>query len=134
MKRAKQFRPAGAPSRKEQKQEADRWRGNAADRGYNHRWGKARLTHLARSPLCIGCDAEGLTVPATVVDHVDPHHGDPDKFWDTSMWQSCCKWHHDSVKQRLEALYARRQCTLTDLWLNSPLAIATAQGMRCDEA
>lgn len=134
MKRAKQFRPAGAPTRQEQKREADRWRGSASERGYNHRWSKARVTHLNRSPLCIGCEAEGLIVPATIVDHVDPHHGDAEKFWDTSMWQSCCKWHHDSVKQRLEAMYARAQASLSDLWLDSPLALRIAKGMRCDEA
>lgn len=134
MKRAKQFRPAGQPSRQEQKREADRWRGNAADRGYNHRWAKARLTYLAQHPLCIGCEAEGRVTPATVVDHVDPHHGDPDKFWNVSMWQACCKWHHDSVKQRLEQMYERRQANLADLRLDSPMAIRLAQGMRLEPA
>lgn len=122
MKRAKQFRPAGAPSRQEQKRQADRWRGSASDRGYNHRWQKARQTHLARSPLCIGCEAVGKIVAATVVDHVDPHHGDPEKFWDTSMWQSCCKWHHDSIKQSLELLYIRGRITINELRLNSATA------------
>ncbi|MNU10386.1 hypothetical protein D3C72_2575020 [compost metagenome] len=50
------------------------------------------------------------------------------------MWQACCKWHHDSVKQRLEAMYARGQASLSDLWLDSPLALRIAKGMRCDEA
>lgn len=128
------FRPAGAPTRQEQKQQADRWRGSASARGYNHRWAKARVTHLDREPLCRGCQAMGLIVPASVVDHVDPHHGDPDKFWDTTMWQSACSWHHDSVKQRLEQMYARGQASLADLWLDSPLAIRVALGMRSDEA
>lgn len=75
----------------------------------------------------------GLIVAATVVDHVDPHHGDPVKFWDTSMWQSSCGWHHDSVKQKLEAMYARGEITLADLWLNGPVAIRVALGMRCQE-
>lgn len=75
----------------------------------------------------------GLIVPATVVDHVDPHHGNPEKFWDTTMWQSACAWHHDSVKQRLEQMYARGQANLADLWLDSPLAVRIALGMRCDE-
>jgi len=75
----------------------------------------------------------GRIEPATLVDHVDPHHGDPDKFWDTSMWQSSCKWHHDSVKQRLEQLYAHRRIGLKDLWLDSEVAIRIAQGLRCEE-
>jgi 5-methylcytosine-specific restriction protein A len=126
MKRAKQFRPVGAPTRQEQKREADRWRGSAADRGYNHRWSKARDTFVARNPLCIGCLAMGRTVAATVVDHVDPHHGDPDKFWDTGMWQPCCKWHHDSVKQQLERLYASGRVPISELWLNSKTAVRVA--------
>ena len=133
MKRAKQFRPAGAPTRQQQKATADRWRGSAAERGYNHRWAKARVTFLHRNPLCIGCLAMSKTEAATIVDHVDPHHGDPDKFWDTSMWQACCKWHHDSVKQRLERMFETGRATLADLWLNSAMAVRIAQGMRCDE-
>lgn len=70
---------------------------------------------------------------ATVVDHVDPHHGDPAKFWDTSMWQSCCKWHHDSVKQRLEAMYRRGEIGLADLRLDSTVAVRIATRMRGDE-
>jgi 5-methylcytosine-specific restriction protein A len=129
MRRAKQFKPAGTPTRKEQNQLADKWRGNASDRGYNHRWAKARDTFIARNPLCIGCQAMGRSVAATVVDHVDPHHGDPVKFWDTSMWQASCKWHHDSVKQRLEHLYACGRVPLIDLWLNSAAAIRVANGL-----
>jgi 5-methylcytosine-specific restriction enzyme A len=133
MRKAKQFRPLGAPSRKEQKANADRWRGSASERGYNHRWAKARLTFIYRNPLCIGCLAMGRTVAARVVDHVDPHHGDPVKFWDTSMWQASCDWHHDSVKQRLEHMFDTGRATLADLWLNSPLAVRIALGMRCEE-
>lgn len=129
MKRAKQFRPKGAPTRQEQKATADRWRGSAHERGYNSRWAKARVTFLHSHPLCIGCLALGRTEAATVVDHVDPHHGDPDKFWDTSMWQPCCKWHHDSVKQRLEVMYAAGRIGLSDLWLNSGTAIKTSKRM-----
>lgn len=134
MKRAKQFRPAGAPSREAQKQQADRWRGSASDRGYGHRWHKARATHLGRSPICIGCEAVGRIEPASVVDHVDPHHGDPDKFWETSMWQSCCKWHHDSIKQALENLYQRGRIPLSELWLNSETAQRLTLGHQAGSA
>lgn len=131
VKRAKQFRPQGAMTRQEQKAKAERWRGSAYQRGYDSRWNKARRTFLQANPLCIGCLAVGRTEPATVVDHVDPHHGDPDKFWDTSMWQACCKWHHDSVKQSLEAAYARGRLRLEDLHLASPAAIACTRGLLC---
>jgi len=128
MKRAKQFRPAGAPTRQEQKRQADRWRGSASERGYNHRWAKARLTFLARSPICIGCEAIGRIEAATIVDHVDPHHGDPEKFWNSGMWQSCCKWHHDSIKQSLERMYAVGRIPLSELWLTSETAKRLSRG------
>ena len=128
MKRAKQFRPTGAPTRQEQKRQADRWRGSASERGYNHRWAKARLTFLARSPICIGCEAIGRIEAATIVDHVDPHHGDPEKFWDTGMWQPCCKWHHDSIKQSLERMYAAGRIPMPELWLTSETAKRLSRG------
>lgn len=77
-------------------------RGSATERGYNHKWRKARETFLRRSPLCVFCSAKGLVVVATVVDHIVPHKGDSELFWDSSNWQSLCKPCHDSDKQRQE--------------------------------
>jgi 5-methylcytosine-specific restriction protein A len=59
---------------------------------------------------------------ADLVDHVVPHKGDAQVFWDRSRWQSACTWHHDVVKQRLEALYAKGLIGEADLWLNSEKA------------
>lgn len=36
-----------------------------------------------------------------VVDHIDPHRGDPDKFWNGPK-QTLCPDDHDSVKQGME--------------------------------
>ncbi len=94
------------------------------------RWEKARKTFLARSPLCLGCEAVGRVEPAVIVDHVVPHGGDSDRFWDTSRWQGCCKWHHDVVKQKLEDRYSRGALTPEALWLNSPAAIAATHAAR----
>ena len=134
MKRAKQFRPAGMMSANEQRSNVDRWRGSASKRGYNHRWQKARQTFLARSPLCIGCEAVGRITAATVVDHVVPHDGDQAKFWDASHWQACCKWHHDSIKQMLERMYQRRKIPATELWLTSDTAKRLTMGVLSDDA
>ena len=38
---------------------------------------------------------EGRYTKATVVDHIQPHRGDPKLFWDQSNWQSLCKRCHD---------------------------------------
>ena len=70
-------------------------RENAAQRGYDSRWRSARKRYLVRHPLCALCWKEGKTVPATVVDHVIPHRGDPRLFWDEGNWQPLCKGCHD---------------------------------------
>jgi len=77
-------------------------RPSSRTRGYNARWEKSRLTYLAHHPLCTKCEASGHVTPATVVDHIIPHRGDQALFWDTANWQSLCKDHHDSTKQREE--------------------------------
>lgn len=129
-KRPAVFRPAHQPTRQQQARQYDRQRGSARERGYNVRWEKARRTFLARAPLCIGCEAIGTVEPAAIVDHVVPHGGDSERFWDTAMWQGCCKWHHDVVKQRLEDRYARRQIGEAELWLNSKAAIELTRTLR----
>jgi 5-methylcytosine-specific restriction enzyme A len=73
----------------------DQYRGSSAERGYNYKWQKARLSYLKKNPLCLHCRSEGLFIPARVVDHVKPHKGDTNLFWDKSNWQALCKKHHD---------------------------------------
>lgn len=73
----------------------DRIRGGADARGYNARWRQARLLFLRKHPLCAQCQREGRITPATVVDHIIPHRGDQQLFWDESNWQPLCKSCHD---------------------------------------
>ena len=70
-------------------------RGSSSARGYNRQWQKARKRYLASHPFCVMCLKEGRMTKATVVDHIIPHRGDPDLFWDESNWQPLCKHHHD---------------------------------------
>lgn len=88
-------------------QQSDAQRGTANERGYNRRWQKARVTYLSRHPLCKVCDEGGLVVAATVVDHIIPHKGDQDLFWDTSNWQSLCKPCHDRKTAREDGGFGR---------------------------
>lgn len=74
----------------------DDQRGTAAQRGYGSRWRKARKRFLSLNPLCVHCKAEGVIVPATVVDHIVPHKGDKELFWDESNWQALCEHHHNA--------------------------------------
>jgi 5-methylcytosine-specific restriction protein A len=50
-------------------------RGTSQERGYGADWRKRRNEHLAREPLCRACDARGLVVAATDVDHIVPRRG-----------------------------------------------------------
>lgn len=66
------------------------------------RWRRLRQQQLQAEPLCRTCDEVGVITPATICDHVEPHRGDPVKFW-AGPFQSLCKPCHDTVKQREEA-------------------------------
>jgi 5-methylcytosine-specific restriction protein A len=70
-------------------------RGTAAERGYDGKWRKARLHYLARNPLCVICDSNGIVRAANVVDHITPHKGNSGLFWDSRNWQPLCKMCHD---------------------------------------
>ena len=68
---------------------------SASSRGYGSVWRKASKAFLQVHPLCAECRKEGRYVKATVVDHVRPHRGDWELFWDRSNWQPLCKQCHD---------------------------------------
>ena len=49
------------------------------------------IQFLEEHPLCAFCEMEGKEVPATVVDHIIPHRGDPAIFWDRNNWVPLCR-------------------------------------------
>ena len=57
---------------------------------------------MQRHSLCVMCLAVGRVEAATVVDHVKPHQGDEELFWDVSNWQALCASCHSSHKQTQE--------------------------------
>ena len=93
-------RPLGAKRAAAVKAALDRQRPSAAARGYGARWRRARAAYLACHPLCRHCGAQGRLEPATVVDHVVPHRGDPRRFWDEANWAPACKRCHDRKTAR----------------------------------
>jgi 5-methylcytosine-specific restriction endonuclease McrA len=74
-------------------------------------------------PLCLGCEAVGWVSPTEVTDHVIPAKGDYELLWNQANWQPACRWHHNSVKQQLERMFAEGTATAADLRLDSPRAI-----------
>lgn len=82
---------------KEIRQRYDSQRGGAAARGYDARWQKYRQAYLAEHPLCALCAKKDPPVvrAATVVDHIKPHRGNYDLFWDTNNHQPACAECHN---------------------------------------
>ncbi len=78
----------------------DTKRGSAAKRGYGSRWQKYRRVYLINHPFCVECAKENVITLATVVDHIIPHKGSLELFWDESNHQPLCKRHHDIKTQR----------------------------------
>jgi 5-methylcytosine-specific restriction enzyme A len=70
-------------------------RSSSCERGYNYRWRKARIAYLIAHPLCVECSAEGRVEQAVVVDHIIPHKGNRELFWNKNNWQSSCIRHHN---------------------------------------
>jgi hypothetical protein len=64
-------------------------------------WLRLRKQQLLQHPLCAFCEKRGRVTPATVVDHVERHGGNPNLFF-CSPLQSLCKNCHDVDKQRVE--------------------------------
>ena len=75
-------------------------RQSSAQRGYGYRWQQARAGYLAKHPLCVICKAKGAIEPATDLDHIVPHKGDMDLFWDRANWQGLCHPCHSAKTAR----------------------------------
>lgn len=82
----------------------------AAQRGYDARWRRARLTFLRANPYCQMCRQVGRVTRATVVDHITPHKGDLALFWDAANWQALCATCHSAGKQAQETTGKVRGC------------------------
>lgn len=87
----------------------DRKRLSSSQRGYNARWRKARKAYLKQNPLCVACKSIGVITEATVVDHIKPHKGDQELFWDRSNWQSLCKRCHDRKTAKYDGGFGNRE-------------------------
>src|SRR4030042_203564 len=68
---------------------------------YNtRRWKRIRARQLAIEPWCADHLKIDRYVPATQCDHIEPHRGDPAKFF-SGPFQSLCD-HHHSLKTAIE--------------------------------
>ncbi len=74
------------------------------------RWRRERRLFLRQNPLCRLCREAGRVAGATVVDHIEPHKGNPRLFWSWTNWQPLCKPCHDGTKKQQEGSGALRGC------------------------
>lgn len=85
--------------------EVDSRRESSAQRGYGYKWQKAREGYLRSHPLCAEHEKQGQLVKATIVDHIIPHKGNKNMFWDSSNWQPLCKLCHDAKTAREDGAF-----------------------------
>ena len=74
--------------------DSDQRRGSSTQRGYDYRWQKTSRGYLARNPLCIKCEENGVISAATDVDHIIPIQVDSMRKYDRTNWQALCKSCH----------------------------------------
>lgn len=89
----------------------DSWRTDkqsSAARGYGHKWREARAAYLKSHPLCVYCARAGRVTAADVVDHIEPHRGDIELFWQRSNWQAMCAHCHNTVKAQEEGRHSAK--------------------------
>lgn len=77
-----------------------KWNESLPCRSYHHlydtvSWKKIRISFLSDNPLCVECLKDGHYKMAKIVDHLVPHKGDINMFYDLNNLQALCKKHHD---------------------------------------
>ena len=63
---------------------------------WNRRYRRWRARILRNEPLCRSCRKSGLTVAAEHIDHIEPAHLAPKRFWDRDNIQPLCRECHES--------------------------------------
>ena len=93
--------PQAAKRLRETNVQANQYRQHT-QRMYNDRkWRRARRMYLKQNPYCVHC--RPVLNKATHVDHIRPHQGDYDLFWQVENWQGLCAHHHNK-KTRAEQI------------------------------
>lgn len=69
---------------------------------YTKDWFKLRAKQLKYQPWCVYCAKSGREERATHADHIRPHRGNPELFFDETNLQSLCATCSNSVKQAEE--------------------------------
>ncbi|SKB05146.1 HNH endonuclease [Sporosarcina newyorkensis] len=87
----------------------NRYRGTTTQQGYGYRWQQARKGYLQDNPLCVICREQGIRTAANVVDHIIPHRGDTELFWNRRNWQPLCSSCHSRKTAMEDAGFGNRR-------------------------
>jgi len=95
--------------RRQENRERDRDRGSAHQRGYTSTWRRYTRIYLREHPLCMcgECATLPVPLPAQVVDHIVPHRGSPELFWDPGNHQAMSKRCHDKKTAKEDGGFGR---------------------------
>jgi 5-methylcytosine-specific restriction protein A len=63
---------------------------------YDWRWRRYSQRRLRQYPLCEECQRNGRIAAANVTDHIVPHRGDQQLFWDPINHESKCVACHNA--------------------------------------
>jgi len=98
--------------RKEFSRKAGKDRPTSNARGYNYRWQKTSKMYLKLHPVCVMCGA-----PATEVDHIIPHKGDPELMWSESNYQALCHKCHSkkTYAEVAQQMRDRKRVSIPDM-------------------
>ncbi len=99
----KTHRPLGGTTARQQ---YDKRRGSAVERGYDHRWHECREWYVRRNGLCEDCAVKGLTVIVDEVDHIIPFKGSSDRL----------RLDHANLRSRCKACHTRKTRQF-DVWI-----------------
>ena len=66
------------------------------------RYRTRRKAHLEKNPLCVECQQKGKIRKGAILDHIIPHKGNSELFWDESNWQTMCWSCHSSKTNKYD--------------------------------
>ncbi|MHB8303615.1 MAG: HNH endonuclease [Acidobacteriaceae bacterium] len=95
---------------------------SAAKRGYGARWQKTSRAYLAAHPLCVDPYQahRARAVAATQTDHIVPHRGDMQLFWNHDNWQPLCAQCHSRKTAEEDGGFGRTYAKRVTLVFGAP--------------
>lgn len=117
------FKPGtGQKYRSAKGKRKERWRGNAADRGYDADWTRLSLSYRSSvQGLCEECGRRGIVATCDVVDHMIPVKTAPDLRLDWRNLDALCHGCHNGWKRLIENWAIKSgQARMLPIWVKHP--------------